>query len=80
MLLLVIFWLGPRNARYTILQQNPNKITLLYGCGFGLKKLGLAVGTKSQIFPKIRFEGSPYHGDNKQEVKTELVCWGYHAK
>ena len=42
-----------------------NKITLLYGCGFGLKKLGLAdppppsVGTKSQTFPKIRFEGSP---------------------
>ena len=29
-----------------ILQQNPNKITLLYDCGFGLKKLGL---TKSQL-------------------------------
>ena len=25
-----------------ILQQYPNKITLLYGCGFGLKKLGLS--------------------------------------
>ena len=42
-----------------------DKITVLYGCGFGFKKLGLAdppapsVGTKSQIFPKIRFEGFP---------------------
>ena len=24
-----------------ILRQNPNKITVLYGCGFGFKKLGL---------------------------------------
>ena len=23
-----------------ILRQNPNKITVLYGCGFGFKKLG----------------------------------------
>ena len=44
-----------------ILQQNPNKITVFYGCGFGFKKLGLGqtpaplVGTKSQFV----FEGSP---------------------
>ena len=42
-----------------IYQQNPNKITLLYGCGFGLKKLELGqtpaplLGTKSQLLPKI---------------------------
>ena len=39
-----------------ILRQNPNKITVLYGCGF--KNLGVGqtptplVGTKSQLLPK----------------------------
>ena len=48
------------------LRQNPNKITVLYGCGF--KKLGFGqtpstplVGTKSQLWPKICFAGSPHH-------------------
>ena len=41
----------------SILRQNPNKITALYGCGFGFKKLGLGqtpaplVGTKYQFLP-----------------------------
>ena len=48
-----------------ILRQNPNKIIILYGCGFGVKKIGLGqkknvVRTKSQLCPKISFEGSPY--------------------
>ena len=46
-----------------ILRQNPNKITVLYGCGF--KNLGLGqtsaplIGTKSQLLRNF-FEGSPY--------------------
>ena len=40
-----------------ILRQNPNEIAVLYGCGFGLKNLGL--GQTPQLLPKIRFEGSP---------------------
>ena len=49
-----------------ILRQNLNKVTVLYGCGFGSKKLGLGqppplVGTKSQLQPKIILLGSLYH-------------------
>ena len=32
-------WLGLGTP--AILRQNPNKITILYGCGFGVKKIGL---------------------------------------
>ena len=55
MAFLVIFWLGLETP--AILRQNPNKITVLYGCGFGFKKLGLGqtpaplVGTKYQFLP-----------------------------
>ena len=38
--------------------QNPNKITVLYGCGFGFKKLGLAdpppqLGQNPKQFQKL---------------------------
>ena len=72
MIFYMIFLVG-----ITILRQNPNKITDLYGCGF--KKLGLGqtpaplVGTKSQLSPKICFEGSPYPSD--QMSQRSQVFW-----
>ena len=47
-----------------ILRQNPNKITVLCGCGFGFKSWDWVrpVGTKSQLWPKISFAGSLHVG------------------
>ena len=47
-----------------ILRQNPNEIAVLYGCGFGLKKLGLAdppppqLGQNPKNFQKIDLKAS----------------------
>ena len=60
------FLVGTGEPRH--IAKKTNEITLLYGCGFGLKKLGLAdpphpsVGTKFQKIPKNRFEGSSKPG------------------
>ena len=60
----MIFWLRLGNP--AILRQNPNKITVLYGCSFGFKKLGLGqTHPPSPRWDKIPtldeiFEGLPY--------------------
>ena len=52
------FLVGTGEPRH-IAKKNPNEITLLYGCGFGLKKLGFGqkpthlVGPKSQLYQKL---------------------------
>ena len=57
----------------TILQQNPNKITLLYGCGFGLK-IEVGIGrtpTPPQLGKNPKFF-------QKTDLKASLImAWAH---